>query len=99
MTKIGKVPVATSPLSARARQVTVSTTIGTVDPEGGVQVPGVAPGSDCGVGQVTTAPAKLVAKTSRPSAGTRRVPVRVAPVRVAPVRSAQVRLARIRLAP
>src|ERR1700730_17728143 len=70
---------------------------GKVDPDGGgVQLPGVAPGNDAGVGQVTTAPALLVEATVWPT-GTRTVPVRVAPVRVAPVRLAPVSWAAVRL--
>ena len=49
-----KVPVATSPLLSRTWQVTVLEKRGKVDPEAGVQVPGVAPGIAGGVDHVAT---------------------------------------------
>jgi hypothetical protein len=86
-TVIWKVPAATPPLVSSTWQVTVLDKGGKVEPDGGVQAPGVAPGRDGGVGHVTTAPALLVATTVW-SDGTRTVPVKLAPVRVAPVRLA-----------
>ena len=63
-------------------QVTVLVKSGKVDPDGGVQLAGPAPGMPGGVDHVATAPAWLVAVTLW-FGGTRMVPVRLAPVKVA----------------
>lgn len=62
--------------------MTVLVKRGKVDPDAGVQLPGVAPGIAGGVDHVATAPAWLVAVTLW-FEGTSRVPVRLDPVRVA----------------
>ncbi len=53
---------------------------GKVDPDAGLQLPGVAAGMPAGVVHVATAPAWLVAVTLW-FGGTRMVPVKLAPVR------------------
>ena len=72
--------------------------MGKVDPDCDEQAPGVAPGSDGGVGHVTTAPAPLVAGTLW-SGGTSRVSLRLVPLRLAPVKVAPVRVTPVRSAP
>ena len=81
-----KVPVATSLLASSTWQVTVLEKSGKLDPDAGVQLPGVAAGRGVGVVHVATAPAWLVAVTVW-FEGTRMVPVTLAPVSVAPATS------------
>ena len=73
-TVTSKVPVATLPKASSTWQVTVLVKSGKVDPDAGLQLPGVAPGSPEGVDHVATPPAWLVAVTFWFD-GTRMVPV------------------------